>query len=115
MYNLKYGNGNITITRREMEDSLASLKHLLWLAEEQQCVPFGNLGICGNWENKFGYFLVFHFGGQWPKSAYPGEPHCFPIKKNGVGLWEGINKELRIDLMKFIISKLEQLIEENPQ
>ncbi len=115
MYEFKNGNGSITIPSPELLRSLKSLKRLLRRVEEHQHVTYEDLGICANWDSDFSYFLVFHYGSQWPKSAHFGERHPYPVEKNLSGLWEGTNKELRIDLMKFIVGKLEQLIKEDPQ
>lgn len=115
MYKFKDGNRSVTISQRKLLESLAELKSLLEHVEEHQHVTYKDLGICGNWDSDFSYFLVSHYGSQWPKSAHPGEFHSYPIWRNDEDLWEGTNRELRIDLMKFIVSKLEQLIKEDPQ
>lgn len=115
MFRFKDGNRSVTIFHTELVKSLVALKTLLWRAEENQPIPYEDLGICANWDNEFSYFLVLHYGSQWPKSAHPGERHSYPIRLNELGQWEGANRELRIDLMRFIVSKLEQLIEEDPR
>ena len=115
MYRFKGSNGYVTIFHSELVKSLGALKSLLWRAEDNRPIPYETLGICANWDSEFSYFLVLHYGSQWPKSAHPGKRHPYPIRHNELGLWEGTNRELRIDLMRFIVNKLEQLIEENPQ
>lgn len=116
MYRFKDGNRYVTIFHTDLVKSLGALKALLWRAEENRPIPYKDLGICANWDSEFSYFLVLHYGSQWPKSAHPGERHSYPVGGNRYAdLWEGTNRELRIDLMRFIVSKLEQLIEEDPQ
>lgn len=115
MCEFKDGNRSVTVPNMEMLQSLAALKSLLESVEEGRPVSFEDLGICGNWDSDFSYFLVSHYGSQWPKSAHPGEFHPYPIRRNDEDLWEGTSRKLRIDLMKFIVSKLEQLIKEDPQ
>lgn len=91
---------------------------LLNLITDQRELNFANNGICHNASqhklnnSKDGiYFYGFipDFAEYWPNhSGF----EMSPIKEDiQFGKWEGKNLELRIDLMKYIVSKIDNLLE----
>lgn len=110
---------------------------LLNLINDKRELHYEGLGICSNMylhpSNKvytvkklFYFFKVKKVTGEVFKRietislvselAQGWEGHtgryAYPVPDNSGGLWEGTNLTLRIDLMKYIVGKINELLEE---
>lgn len=80
-------------------------------------------GVCGNLASLARpvddvYTFVHENAADWPHAMYWGDDEgvpdlagtlkdCFVPDVEGVGLWEGANLDLRLDLIEFLIEKCE--------
>lgn len=95
---------------------------LLNLISDRRELSFAGCGICFNLTHKMchldidGYEIVNYFGHMWPSNTFDQNNeddygYVCVERDYGFGLWEGTNLSLRMDLMKFIVSKIDELLE----
>ena len=66
-------------------------------------------GICKNWcemlDDAFSYDLVDEFSTSWEHRT---TSYCYPVPdEERMGLWEGVNLEMRLSLIDHILIRLE--------
>lgn len=95
---------------------------LLNLISDDRILEDEHLGICRNGErhpfNKYDrdefsgilsfYNFIDEFSMGW--EHHSGE-ESYPVPYNAGDFWEGKNLELRIDLMKYIVNKIDNILE----
>lgn len=101
-------NALCTKARVDRAEITYTLKGLL-LAAENNNVPYKELGICGNismWHGQRSIWLLCTLFKGWP--AHSGDT-AYPIKCTAIGepKWFGERLELRKNLLRYTITKLE--------
>lgn len=71
-------------------------------------------GICRNWcemlDDAFSYDLVDEFSTSWEHRT---TSYCYPVPDDeSLGLWEGVNLEMRLSLIDHILVRLEYVSQE---
>lgn len=98
---------------------LRALHELKNLVLKQKEIPSSNLGICRNLrvlilkygvpekDSYYSYEFVKKGSEDWKHNQYPGVANGLPVPYTpGLGRWEGIHRELRLDLIDHLIGKL---------
>lgn len=102
------------------EQLLNAKEILLNLICDDRELTFRSCGICFNLNQKLngivdGYSIVNDFGHTWQYNGFDQtneEDKGYVLVKRdyGYGLWEGPNLSLRIDLMKYIVGKIDEML-----
>lgn len=103
------------------EQLLAAKEILLNLISRTRRLDNPEVGICYNLNKKLkgvadGYSIVNDFGCTWQHNKFDqtneeDKGYVLVDRDFTYGLWEGPNLELRIDLMKHVISKIDEMLE----
>lgn len=117
-------------TREQLVICLAALVELQGKVEQEEPLGDPDYGICFNWRHEIArhpanrgmdidkhiaYRLTEWLAASWPKSQYPGKVTPYPMPRHyNLNRWEGLNKTLRLELIRYMRKRLRDLIRIRP-
>lgn len=108
-------------TSKQLIKARDQLKKVLKQALNQDEIIFKQFehgtGICYNWRNagfNWGMEFVEYISAAWKHTESPGKPFIFPVAHTSYR-WEDRGLELRVDLMRYIIKRLNDMIRHRKQ
>ena len=116
VFKCKYKKPNpieFCMTEKDIREAIQDLEHLIECAKKGN-INWPNVGICGNWNTPRSYDLVAMYATSWDKTAHPEEHSEYPIPRDYYKreLWQGEQRDLRINLMEHILSNLNKVLED---